>query len=143
MPVDRSIIGKQSPQFQLTVEAGKIKEFAASIGDDNAAYWDESRAGGIVAPPTFSHVLRSGKMALLMSDCGLDATRFLHGEHEIIYERQLRPGDRLKYRISIADVRQAEGRRSGPMDIVVMETRVTDHEGELVQTIRQTFVHKH
>lgn len=143
MPVDKSIIGRSSPEFTLTVEAGKIKEFAAAIGDDNSAYWDEGQPGGLVAPPTFSHVLRSGKMELLMSDCGLDATRFLHGEHEIIFERPLRPGDRLRYRIAISDVREAAGRRSGPMDIVVMETLVTDMDGKLVQTIRQTFVHKH
>lgn len=143
MSIARSIIGKSSPEFTLTVEAGKIKEFAAAIGEDNSAFWDERQPGGLVAPPTFSHVLRSGKMALLMSDCGLDATRFLHGEHDIVYERPLRPGDVLKYRISIVDVRETAGRRSGPMDIVVMETRVTDLQGELVQTIRQTFVHKH
>jgi hypothetical protein len=143
MSIDRSIIGKSSPEFTLTVEAGKIKEFAAAIGEDNSAFWDEEQPGGLVAPPTFSHVLRSGKMELLMSDCGLDATRFLHGEHDIVYERSLRPGDVLKYRISIVDVRETAGRRSGPMDIVVMETRVTDPQGELVQTIRQTFVHNH
>lgn len=143
MTVDSSIIGKASPEFTLTVETGKIKEFAAAIGDDNSAYWDEGIEGGIVAPPTFSHVLRSGKMELLMGDCGLDATRFLHGEHDIVYERPLRPGDVLKYRISISDVRQATGKRSGAMDIVTMETRVTDEAGQLVQTIRQTFVHKH
>ncbi len=143
MSVDRSIIGKSSPEFTLTVEAGKIKEFAAAIGEDNSAFWDDDAPGGIVAPPTFSHVLRSGKMALLMRDCGLDATRFLHGEHEIEYERPLKPGDVLKYRIAIVDVRQATGKRSGPMDIVVMETRVTDLDLKLVQTIRQTFVHKH
>lgn len=139
MAVSRNIIGRSSPRFSCTVEAGKIKEFTAAIGETNEAFWadDESL---LLAPPTFSHIFRSGKMELLMSDCGLDATKFLHGEHEIEFHRPLRAGDRLNYTIRVVDVRETAGKRSGPMDIVVLETRVTDDSDEPVQTIRQTFV---
>lgn len=141
MAVDRSIIGRSSPQFSCTVEAGKIKEFAAAIGETNEAFWtDDDNA--LLAPPTFSHIFRSGKMELLMSDCGLDATKFLHGEHEIEFHRPLKPGDRLNYAIKVVDVRQAAGKRSGPMDIIVLETLVNDDDGKPVQTVRQTFVAK-
>lgn len=142
MAVSRDIIGRKSPVFVSTVETGKIKEFAAAIGDDSDFYWDDDRAGGLCVPPTLSHVFRSGKMQLLMSDCGLDATKFLHGEHDIVYARPLRPGDRLTYQITVVDVIEAHGRRSGVMDIVVLETLVRDTAGELVQTIRQSFVAK-
>ncbi|MGB3274272.1 MAG: MaoC family dehydratase N-terminal domain-containing protein [Xanthobacteraceae bacterium] len=141
MAVDRNIIGRSSPEFPCTVEAGKIKEFAASIGETNAAFWTDDE-NALLAPPTFSHVFRSGKMELLMTDCGLDATKFLHGEHEIEFHRPLKAGDRLKYAIRVADVREASGKRSGPMDIIVLETLVRDQAGTPVQTIRQTFVAK-
>lgn len=141
MAVDRNIIGRSSPQFACTVEAGKIKEFAAAIGETNEAFWTDDESA-LLAPPTFSHVFRSGKMELLMTDCGLDATKFLHGEHEIEYHRPLKPGDRLNYAIEVVDVRKAAGKRSGPMDIVVLETKVNDDGGQPVQTIRQTFVAK-
>ena len=140
MAVDRGIIGRKSPSFTVTVEPGKIKEFAAAVGEASELCWDEERPGGIVAPPTFSHVFRSGKMELMLSDCGLDATKFLHGEHEITYHRPLRPGDRITYHIEVADVQEKAGRRSGPMDIVTFETVLRDAVGEKVQTIRQTFV---
>lgn len=141
MAVDRNVIGRSSRTFEVTVEAGKIKEFAAAIGETNEACWSDDESQ-LVAPPTFSHILRSGKMELLMSDCGLDATRFLHGEHEIESRRPLRPGDRLRYSMRIADVREIVGRRSGPSDVVVLETLVDDQNGERVQTIRQTFIAK-
>lgn len=141
MAVDHNIIGRSSPEFLCTVEAGKIKEFAASIGETNAAFWTDDESA-LMAPPTFSHIFRSGKMELLMSDCGLDATKFLHGEHEIEFHRPLHSGDRLKYAIKVIDVREASGKRSGPMDIVVLETLVRDERDVPVQTIRQTFVAK-
>jgi len=142
MAIDKSIIGRRSPEFTCTVETGKIKEFAAAIGDMSDLFWDETRADGVVAPPTFSHIFRSGKMELMLSDCGLDATKFLHGEHEISYQRPLRPGDRIRYFLEVIDVHEKLGRRSGPMDIVTMETVLRDDSDRPVQTIRQTFVAK-
>jgi len=142
MGIDKTIIGRRSPEFTCTVELGKIKEFAASIDDRSDLFWDEGRAEGIVAPPTFSHIFRSGKMELMLSDCGLDATKFLHGEHEITYNRPLRPGDRIRYFLEVVDVHEKHGRRSGPMDIVTMQTVLRDDSNEPVQTIRQTFVAK-
>ncbi len=142
MGIDRTIIGRKSPPFTCDVETGKIKEFAAAVGERGDAFWDDGRPGGVVAPPTFSHVFRSGKMQLLMTDCGLDATKFLHAEHEIVYRRALRPGDRVTYQIEVVDVWEKEGRRSGPMDFVLLETVLRDQRGEVVQTVRQTFVSK-
>jgi acyl dehydratase len=142
MSLDKSLIGRRSPEFTCTVETGKIKEFAAAISDSSDLFWDEERAGGIVAPPTFSHIFRSGKMELMLSDCGLDATKFLHGEHEITYNRALRPGDRIRYFLEIVDVQEKHGRRSGPMDVLTMQTVLRDDADQPVQTIRQTFVAK-
>lgn len=142
MAIDKSVIGKKSAVYSMTVEAGKIREFAAAINETSDIFWDDEKFPELIAPPTFSHVLRSGKMQLLMSDCGLDATKFLHGEHDISYERPLRAGDRLSYQLELVDLYEKEGRRSGPMDIVVLETKVTDASGALVQTIRQSFVAK-
>jgi hypothetical protein len=140
MAIDRAIIGRSSPSFTCTVEAGKVKEFAAAIGDSSAPFWLDDQPDGIPAPPTFSHIFRSGKMELLISDCGLDATKFLHGEHEIIFRKPLRVGDRLRYAIRVKDVRETEGQRSGPMDIVELETTLCDLAGDVIQIIRQTFV---
>jgi hypothetical protein len=138
MAIDRNIIGRTTPQFVCTVEAGKIKEFAAAVGEANAAFWEDGDR--LSAPPTFSHVFRSGKMELLMSECGLDATKFLHGEHEIEFHRPLQAGEQVSYAIEVVDVRESQGKRSGTMDIVDLQTVLRDREGRKVQTIKQTFV---
>ena len=139
MSIDRSIIGRRSQDYSCTVEPGKIEEFAAAIGEYGDLFWRDEDP---VPPPTFSHVFRSGKMHLLMSECGLDATKFLHGEHDITYYRPLRAGEIIVYNIELVDVIEKQGQRSGPMDIVVLETLVRDQGGSPVQKIRQTFVAK-
>jgi N-terminal half of MaoC dehydratase len=140
MSIDRSIIGRSSDDYTCTVEAGKIKEFAAAIGENSDLFWNDAPAP--IAPPTFSHIFRSGKMQLLMTDCGLDATKFLHGEHDITYYRPLRAGETVVYNIELVDVIEKHGQRSGPMDVVVLQTLVRDQSGNPIQKIRQTFVAK-
>lgn len=82
------------------------------------------------------------EIAVMFQCRQLDATKFLHGEHEIEFHRPLKPGEKLTYSLKIVDVREAAGKRSGPMDIVVLETVVNNRNAEPVQTIRQTFVAK-
>ncbi len=140
MSIDRGIIGRRSADYACTVEAGKIKEFAAALGETSDIFWNDDPA--LLAPPTFSHIFRSGKMQLLMTDCGLDATKFLHGEHDITYYRPLRAGESVTYNIELVDVIEKRGQRSGPMDVVVLQTIVRDQGGDVIQKIRQTFVAK-
>ena len=56
--LNKGLIGREFPPFVVTIERGKIKEFARAIGDDNPAYLDDrvgqaSEWGDIIAPPTF------------------------------------------------------------------------------------------
>jgi hypothetical protein len=133
----KPMLGKKGPEFTVRVEAGKIKEYAAAVDDWSDFLWSDDPAVQY-APPTFSHIFRSGKLSLM----SVDLTRLLQGEHEIIYHRPLRPGDEITYHIEVASVTEKEGRQSGPIAIIVFETILRDAAGEPVQTIRQTFVGK-
>ena len=58
-----SLIGKEYPPYAVTVERGKIKEFARALGDANPLYLDDrvgaaSEWGDLIAPPTFSVTFR-------------------------------------------------------------------------------------
>ncbi len=132
----KPMLGQKGPTFTCTVEAGKIKEYAAAVDDMSEFYWSDDPVEQY-APPTFSHIYRSGKMSAMSS---ADLTRFVQGEHEIIYHRPLRPGDKLSYDIEIVDVTEKEGRQSGPIALIVLQTVLRDPAGVPVQTIRQTFV---
>lgn len=148
MPVtlNRDIVGKAYPPFAVTVERGKIKEFARAIGDLNPFYLDDevgraSRWGDIIAPPTFAVTFRSdaADAGALLRDLGVDISRVLHGEQEIEIHRQLVPGQTYLCHTRIVDLYEKTG-RSGPMAFVVRETAVTDRTNELVATMRHVTV---
>lgn len=132
----KPLLGMKGSTFKCIVEAGKIKEYAAAVDDWSDFYFTDDPAQQY-APPTFSHIYRSGKMEAMHL---ADLSRFVQGEHEIIYHRPLRPGEELSYHLEIVSVTEKQGRASGPMALIVLETILRDKEGEPVQTIHQTFV---
>jgi N-terminal half of MaoC dehydratase len=143
--INKGIIGKESPPFVITVERGRIKEFARAIGDDNALFQDDrvgqaSEWGDIIAPPTFLTTFRDGAdSATFLRELGTDISRVLHGEQEFEIRRPIRPGEMFVCRSRVVDVYEKTG-RSGPMAFVVRETAVTDRTNEIVATIRHITV---
>jgi acyl dehydratase len=141
--IDKSIKGKEYPPYVVTVERGKIKEFARAIGDLSPFYLDDavgraSEWGDIIAPPTFPTTFREDAGTLLR-DLGVDISRLLHGEQEFEHLKPIRPGETYLCRSKIVDVYEKTG-RSGPMAFVVRETAVTDADNEVVVIMRQTTV---
>lgn len=143
--INKGIIGKESPPFVVTVERGRIKEFARAIGDDNALFQDDrvgqaSEWGDIIAPPTFLTTFRDGAdSTTFLRELGTDISRVLHGEQEFEIHRPIRPGETFVCRSRVVDVYEKTG-RSGPMAFVVRETAVTDRTNEIVATIRHITV---
>jgi acyl dehydratase len=143
--INRGLVGKEFPPFVVTVERGKIKEFARAIGDLNPFYLDDrvgqaSEWGDIIAPPTFMTTFRAeGETAHLLQELGTDLSRVLHGEQEFELARPIRPGETFLCRSRVVDIYEKTG-RSGPMAFVVRETAVTDRANEIVGTIRHITV---
>jgi acyl dehydratase len=144
--VNKDIVGKAYPPYPVTIERGRIKDFARAIGDPNPFHLDDavgsaSEWGDIIAPPTFATSFRSevGDVSQLLTDLGVDISRLLHGEQEFEIHRQLRPGETLLCRPRVVDIYEKTG-RSGPMAFVVRETIVTDRNNEIVLTMRNVTV---
>jgi acyl dehydratase len=144
--VNRAVVGKEYPPYAVTVERGKIKEFARAIGDLNPLYLDDtvgraSSWGDIIAPPTFAITFRGegADSAALLADLGVDISRVLHGEQEFESFRELQPGETYLCRAKVVDLYERAG-RSGPMAFVVRETTVTDRTNEIVATLRHITV---
>ena len=144
----QSHIGKESPLFTFEVEKGNIHDFAIAIGDNDPMFYDEAyakktRFGGIIASNTFNHTLRGDKSTLLRAIPQIGPRipeKLLHGEHEIEYFKPLRPGDTITFKIKIVDIFERKGRRSGVMDVVVLEMPCHNQHNENVLNYRQTFV---
>jgi acyl dehydratase len=143
--VDRSSIGKEYPPYPVTVERGKIKEFARALGDGSPFYLDDavgaaSPWGDVIAPPTFGTTFRNEALGgQMLRDLGIDISRVLHGEQEFEVHRQLVPGETLLCRTKVLDIHEKTG-RSGAMAFVIRETAVTDRTNEVVLTMRHTTV---
>src|SRR5207244_616069 len=132
--------------FPVTVERGKIKEFARAIGDLNPFYLDDrvgaaSAWGDVIAPPTFAVTFRDERAdaGALLRDLGVDISRVLHGEQEFEIFRQLIPGETYLCRTKVVDLYEKTG-KSGPMAFVVRETAITDRANEIVATMRHVTV---
>ena len=144
--VNASVKGKEYAPFTITVERGKIKEFARAIGDLSPFYLDDDVAkagpwGDIIAPPTFPITFRDERAdtGALLRDLGVDISRLLHGEQEFEHFKPIRPGETYLCRSRITDIYEKAG-RSGPMAFVVREMAVTDGENEIVCLVRHITV---
>jgi len=146
VPINTAVIGKEYPPYTVTVERGKIKEFARAIGDLNALYLDDrvgaaSAWGDVIAPPTFAVTFRdeTADTAAFLRDLGTDISRILHGEQEFELFRPLQPGQTYVCRPKVVDIYEKTG-RSGPMAFVIRETVITDRTNEVVATMRSITV---
>ena len=140
--INTGIVGKEFPPYAVTVERGKIKEFARAIGDTNPFYLDDragaaSEWGDIIAPPTFPITFsdEGADTAALVRELGTDISRLLHGEQEFELYRPIRPGETFLCRTKIVDIYEKTG-KSGAMAFVVRETSVTDRANEIVARMR-------
>ncbi len=144
--INTSVKGKEYAPFTVTVERGKIKEFARAIGDPSPFYLDDavgraSEWGDIVAPPTFVTTFRDEKAdtGSMLADLGVDIGRILHGEQEFEHYKPIRPGETYLCRSRVTDIYEKTG-RSGAMAFVVREMTVTDGENEIVCVARHITV---
>jgi acyl dehydratase len=144
--INTALIGKAYPPYPVTVERGRIKDFARAIGDLNPFYVDDrvgaaSPWGDVIAPPTFAVTFRdeTADTGALLKDLGTDISRLLHGEQEFELHRPMKPGETLLCCARIVDIYEKTG-KSGPMAFVVRETTVTDRANEIVATLRHITV---
>src|SRR4051794_8270424 len=141
----------QITTFDLPVEAGKIREFARSIGEDDPVYRDAEVArshgyDGIPAPLTYSVVsahfadaTRTGG-SYLTEELGMDMGRVVQGAHEWEYHAPVVAGMTLHGTMSLVSDERKTGRRGGEMRIVVREVVYRDDAGDKVLVERLTAI---
>ena len=131
---------KQGVQLgPVTVTAADIQAFAEALGDLNPLYLDAetARAAGypdVIAPPMFCMWMRGGK---LLPEVALPAGFMsLHAGQELEFHDEILAGQTYTMTARVADVYEKTG-RSGPMEIIVRESTITDSEGRTIVTIRE------
>ncbi|MGE0006286.1 MAG: MaoC family dehydratase N-terminal domain-containing protein [Parvibaculaceae bacterium] len=107
--------GEIIEEWDFTVEAGKVREFARAVRDVHGEDSD-------IVPPTFPVVAAAPFVERLIVDVlALDRSRTVHGEQRYDYFEPIRKGDRLRCTARLAADEIKTGRRGGAMRVVTTE----------------------
>jgi N-terminal half of MaoC dehydratase len=139
--VNKEMVGRQGPRFEMHVERGKIREFARATGSSSPEYLDAPDA---VVPPTFLTTVvfwQPPEAADLYRAVDIDLRRLLHGEQEFLFTgAPPSAGTVLHAETVVEEIYEKEGRRGGVMTFVVMRTDFTDANGTIVAQSRSTAI---
>jgi hypothetical protein len=132
--------GTRGAEYEMLVEQGKIREFAAATrpdGPGEPAY----HGPDAVVPPTF---LVSGALWAppdARVEVGFDRRRLLHGEQEYVFHGPPpRAGQTLTARDRIENRYEKPGKRGGTMRFAVVVTEYRADDGTLVAEARATYI---
>ena len=142
---DKSMIGHSFPPFTIEVERGKIRELALALGDDNPIYQSREAAQAAGYPdvplfptaPTMFNFWGNTKMVSQLVSLGINVMRVLHGEEEYEYLASIYPGDTLTGVMTVVDGKTRQGRDGSSMDIITLEIRYTNQNGQPVLNARE------
>lgn len=104
MKIDSSYVGKRSKSLSVALSPRRAMNYAAAVNDDNPHYFDDTRDGGIVAPPMLAVALTWPLSSRFDEYWGeLDfpeeaQQRQVHYNETIAWKRPLRPDERLVIR---------------------------------------------
>ena len=138
--VDASAVGTTDDAFPMTVERGKVREFARATMSENPEYLDDP------TPPIEPTFLTSVSFwtppgRSVFSKVKLDLRRVLHGGQEYVFHGPPpHAGQELSVQTRVDDVYEKEGKRGGTMTFVVTVTEFRDETGKVVAEARSTAI---
>jgi len=130
MPLNQACVGRQYPPVTTNVTLDAIQNYARAYNDDNPAFFDSSRPGGIVAPPMFGVSVSWDALMRAMMDPDLhaDLLRLVHGEQDMEFPNPIRPGDVIT---ASAKVISIETKPTG--ETMTVELNAANQKGQPVQ----------
>lgn len=132
MPLNKACVGRQYPPIVSNVTADAIGAYACAYNEDNPAFFDASRSGGIVAPPMFGVVVTWNSVmgAVTDSEVGADLLRLVHGDQDMQFLAPIWPGDKITSHAKIISI---ETKPSG--ETMAVELSAENQKGDPVQRI--------
>jgi acyl dehydratase len=170
-PEIKALIGLEGePQIAWElVERSEVRRFAQAVMDDDPIFWNDAyakntRYGGVVAPPLFPLFVprqppgSPDPLATAATDPDFDGfagllttglppiplpqlPRLLNGGNEVEFYQLPRLGDRITARARYLDIYEKTG-RSGTMVFILVETRYTNQQDDLLLISRVTYIRR-
>ena len=127
MALNKDLVGKEYPPTTSEATLEAMQNYARAYNDDNPAFFDRTRAGGIVAPPMYAVVMLWSSIMGAVGDPDLkvDVIRLLHGEQDMEFLQPIRPGDKITATAKVASI---ETKASG--ETLIIELNATNQAGE-------------
>jgi N-terminal half of MaoC dehydratase len=138
--VDQSAVGATDEPFPMTVERGKVREFARATMSENPEYLD---AANPPIEPTFltSVSFWTPPGQSVFSKVKMDLRRVLHGGQEYVFHGPPpHAGQELTVQTRVDEIYEKEGKRGGTMAFVVTVTEFRDESGKIVAEARSTAI---
>ncbi len=137
-------IGREYPAFSADVEKGRLRQFAAAIGETDPLYTDEdaARAAGyasLPAPPTFPFAIAmdAGQSFNILADMGIDVSKAVHGAQGFTYRRPICAGDRITGVQKITNVFEKKG---GALLFIEADIAMVNQHGDGVCNLQTTVI---
>lgn len=130
------VVGLKIPAVERRVTWRETMNYAAAVGDLNPRYFDDTRPGGIVAPPMFAVAttwpIVTGMQGLLGDAIPPAAmSRLVHASEHLVFHQPLRPG--RAFRIG-GEVTSLTATRAGAL--MTLRFDATEADGTAVFTER-------
>lgn len=130
MPLNKACVGRKYPAVTTEVTLDAIQKYARAYNDDNPAFFDANRAGGIVAPPMFGVTVSWAALMSAVMDPNVqaDLLRLVHGEQDMEFPNPIRPGDIITATAKIISI---ETKATG--ETMTVELEASNRSGQPVQ----------
>jgi acyl dehydratase len=144
--IDRKWIGHELPVSVRLIERSHLRLFAKAIGETRSEYTDVAAAcaagyADLPAPPTFllAAAPDSDKTDGLFEMLQIPRAQLLHGERSFTYHRGVCAGDTVTTRSVVSDIYD---KKKGALEFVVLTSRASNQNGELVAEFRSVIVRR-
>jgi acyl dehydratase len=134
VPLRTDAIGKRYPAQSYAVGREKIREYAASIGEQHPLHHDldAARDAGyedLVAPRMFSVVYCRPALAAALFDpaLGIDFARLVHGGQSFQWGQMVLAGDEITTVLTVGDISERAG-----LEFYALHTTSANQRGNVV-----------
>ncbi len=129
MPLNENVIGKTYTSSPVTISRHESIYYALAYNEDNNAFYDNRRQGGIIVPPMYAVHYAAGPTARIMFDeeIGMNMMMVVHYSQEFHWLKPVRPDDVITTEGTIRHIHVRE--RGG---ILGWETTSSNQDGEEV-----------
>ena len=145
--IEKKHIGHEFSPVTLTVEEGRLKFLAKTLGITQGIYTDPDSASaaglrGLLAPPTYPFVLEIEALELvdLVNMLGDTLEKLLHGEEKFTYHGPIYAGDEITVCKKITDIID---KKEGTLQFVIFHTNFINQNDEKVAETLTNYVFRH